>query len=506
MHFAKSACGAFTLAIIVGLQTLPAGAEEILRVPFTIDIGSFDPDNAFETQALSAINNVYEGLVEYVPGTTDIQGGLASSWDVSEDGLTYTFTLVEDATFHDGTPVDADAVLASLNRRGSEDMMLNYFLWNVKEKAAPDARTVVLTLGTPQPSFLDNLASPWGPKVISPAAIDANAAEWFTENAVGSGPYKLTEFSRGQQYVLEKFENYHGAEPFFDVVEIPVIPDIGQQILQLRAGDIDAVPVNYPYAQLAALPPGLEITTGPSLALLLAHIKPGSVLAENAEIREAVMTAVNPNNWLDAAFTGYASNALSLFPAAMVTPPEPFVYPTDMEAAAAAIEAAGGFSMTIGYASEGAEDVATTADLMAAQLAGIGVDVDVVVLPAGAVYGLKDAMDTAPDFLLTRVVPDAAHPETQSGVFYTTDAILNLMGNSVPEADDIVGGAFAVTDRAERDAAYAKASDLWIAAGTYLPFADVQDVVVHTEGLTDLGLRPAFLPGNIDFGTVRFEE
>jgi len=506
MHASHHRIGGLAAVAVLGLVPLGAMAQEILRVPFTIDIGSFDPDNAFETQALSTINNVYEGLVEYTPGTTELQGALAESWTVSQDGLTYTFDLVDGATFHDGTPVDAAAVLASLERRAGDDMMLNYFLWNVTGMEAPNENTVVLTLGMAQPSFLDNLASPWGPKVISPAAIEANGAEWFIENAVGSGPFRLTEFNRGQGYILEKFEEYHGQEPFFDVVEIPVIPDIGQQLLQLRAGDIDAVPTNYPWAQLASLPPGLEITTGPSLALIFGFIKPGSTLDADAGIREAVITAIAPGTWLDTAFGGYATKAQSLFPAAMVAPPEPVVFPEDMEAAAAAIETAGGFSMTIGYGSEGAEDVAATADLMAAQLAGIGVDVEVIVLPAGAVYGLQDAMDTAPDLLLTRSVPDAAHPETQSGVFYTTGAILNLMGASVPAADEIVNEAFGITDTAARDAAYAEASALWVDEGAFIPFADVQDVVVHTEGLTDLGLRPAFLPGNIDFGTVRFEE
>ena len=498
--------GRLTAAALLTLSAVPAAAQEVLRVPYTYDIGSFDPDNAFEVLALSAINNVYEGLVEYVPGSTEIRGALAESWEISEDGLTYTFNLVEGATFHDGTPVDATAVLASLARRGSEEMMLNYFLWNVAGIEAPDEVTVVLTLGMPQPSFLDYLSSPWGPKVISAAAIEANPPEWFVENAVGSGPFRLTEFNRSERYVLEKFEDYHGDEPYFDVIEIPVIPDIGQQLLQLRAGEIDAVPTNFPWAQLAALPPGLEITAQESMALVFGFVKPGSVLEEDETLRRAVMTAIAPETWIVDAFGSYGTPALSLFPAAMLTPEAPLSFPDDMEAATAAVAEAGGLSLTLGYGQEETENVSRVADLMAAQLAGIGVRVDVIVLPVGAIYGLQDAMDSAPDLLLTRSVPDAAHPETQAGVFYTTGAILNLMGASLPEADEIVGDAFAMTDVPARDAEYARASQLWVDAGLFIPFADVQDVVVHAEGLTDLGLRPVFPPGNIDFGTVRFED
>ena len=94
-------------ALLLG-ASLPALAQETLRVPLTSDIGSFDPDNAFEVGALGMVNNVYEGLVEYAPGSTEVVGLLAKSWEISPDGLVYTFKLVEGATFHDGTPVDAE--------------------------------------------------------------------------------------------------------------------------------------------------------------------------------------------------------------------------------------------------------------------------------------------------------------------------------------------------------------------------------------------------------------
>ncbi len=486
---------------------LPAAAQEILRVPYITDIGSFDPDNAFEVGALSAINNVYEGLVEYAPGTTDIVGLLAEDFSVSDDGLTYTFDIVDGATFHDGTPVNAQAVLTALDRRGSDKMMLNYFLWNVTSITAPDDDTVVITMGMPQPSFLDTLASPWGPKIISAKAIadHGDDPDWFIEHAVGTGPFKLTTFDRGSEYVLTKFDDYYGEKPFFDTIELPVVPDIGQQILQLRAGDIDAIPVGYPYAQLAALPPGLDIYSAPAMALVQAFVKPGSVL-EDPEIRKAVLTAIAPDTWIGDAFADYATPALSLYQAAMLTPEQPVAFPADMDAAKAIIEAHGGLSLTLGYGAGNTDNVGQAADLMAANLAAIGVDVQILTLPAGAVYGLKDDLDSAPDLLITRSSPDAAHPDTQASVFYTTGAVLNLLGASLPEADDIVGQAFSVADKAEAAKLYEQAGHLWFDAGMYIPLADIEEVVVHAAGLTDIGTRPVFPPGNIDFGTVRWAE
>ncbi|HVG48598.1 MAG TPA: hypothetical protein VM899_10750, partial [Rubellimicrobium sp.] len=77
---------------------------------------------------------------------------------------------------------------------------------------------------------------------------------------------------------------------------------------------------------------------------------------------------------------------------------------------------------------------------------------------------------------------------------------------TLPEADAIVAEAGRMTDVAARDAAYEEAGRMWFEAGQFIPFADIQDVVVHAEGLVDLGLRTPWPMGNIDFGTVRWEE
>src|SRR5262249_55178320 len=101
------------LALGLLLSIAPVTAKEVLRIPYTSDIGTFDPDNGFEVGGLSAIDNVYEGLVEYVPGSTKIVGRLAKSWDISDDGLVYTFHLVTGVKFHDGTPCNGAAVVKS---------------------------------------------------------------------------------------------------------------------------------------------------------------------------------------------------------------------------------------------------------------------------------------------------------------------------------------------------------------------------------------------------------
>ena len=496
------------LVLVLGslLATVPAYADDILRIPYVADIGTFDPDNGFETGGISAINNVYEGLVEYAPGSTKIVGLLAKSWDISDDGLTYTFHLVEGVKFHDGTPFNAAAVITSFERRRDRGLIQGYSLANVKSIKADGDSTVVLGLGHPQPSLLDALSSPWGPKIISPTALAKHdngdfATTWLNEHAVGTGPFKLAEFKRGQRYVLERNDDYWGAKSFFRQIQISVVPDISQQILQLQARTIDAVPINYPFAQLTSLPAGLEITTSPSMIPYYLFVKPNSPL-DDAEVRKALLTAINPALWIKDAFGEFASLSKSVYPNVMLDPVNPIRFPTDMPAARAAIAKHGAVSLVIGLHSA-APSYARIADLMIAQLASIGVKATAYVLPSGAAYTLKDDPNP-PDLLLTIAGPDSAHPESQAKVFFTKGGVLNFFGRVAPEAEAIVDEAGQSTDIRERDALYEKAGQMYFDAGIVIPLVDVKDVVVHAKGLEDLGLRPVNPPGNIDFATVRW--
>jgi peptide/nickel transport system substrate-binding protein len=484
-------------------------AEDILRIPMATDIDSFDPDNAFEMDGLAAINNVYEGLVEYVPGSSEIRGLLAKSWTVSDDGLTYTFNLIEGAQFHDGTPFNAAAVKTSFERRRDNELILSYFLWNVKDIAAPDDKTVVLTLGVPQPSLLDSLASPWGPKVISPKALADNgggkaAGTWLDTQAAGTGPFMLASFERGQGYELKRFDGYHGPAPFFSTVELPVVADIGQQLLGLQAEELDAVPANYPWAQLAALPPGLVATAAPSTSAIIGFVKPGSTL-EDPSIRKAVLTAINPESWVKDAFGAYGHVAKSVYPDAMLSPVKPIAFPTDAEAAKSIIAEKGTINLTLGISTEDANALGRVGDLMVAQLASFGINATVTILPAGASFALKDNPD-GPDLYISKLTPDALHPENQAGIFFATGAPINFYGRGLPEADALLQQASTLTDVSARNALYEKAGHLYFDQGLFIPLVTVDDVVVHPEGLTDLGLRAAYAPGNIDFGSVQWSE
>ena len=501
------AIGLRLLAFLLGsLISVAAGhAQDVLRIPYTSDIGTLDPDNGFEVAGLTALDSIYEGLVKYETGSTRIVGSLAKSWEISDDGLTYTFHLVDGVKFHDGTALNAEAVVTSFKRRRDGGFVQNYTLANVADVVASDRSTVIITLRHPQPSFLDGLSSPWGPKVISPAALSDHAkgdlaTGWLTDHAVGTGPFKLAEFKRGERYVLARNENYWGAKPYFGKVEFPVIPDIGQQILKLKAGEIDGVPANFPFAQLGSLPADLEITSAPSMTQFEAFIKPGSPL-DDAEVRKAVLTAINPNLWASDAFGQYAHVSKSLYPNIMLAAAQPVQFPTDFEAAKSVIAKHGPVTLSIGLYSAN-PSYGRIADLMIAELSLIGVQATSHIMPPGAAFAMKGD-PAAPDILLIIASPDAAHPDNQARAFFTKDAPLNLYGIDLPEADAVVAEGASATDITARNALYEKAGQMYFDAGHFIPLVDVDDVVVHRMGLKDLGLRPVFPRGSIDFSSVR---
>jgi peptide/nickel transport system substrate-binding protein len=485
-----------------------ARAETVLRVAYGDDVATFDPDDAIILFGLDVSRVLYEGLVQYKPGTTEIVGWLAQSWAISPDGRTYSFTLHDGVMFHDGRRMTSADVLAYFKRRQNPSLPLSYFLDGVDSMSAPDPHTFVITLKAPQPAFLDRLASPWAPKVIGPAAlVDHEGGDlgvgWLNEHADGTGPFTLAEMVRGQRYVLVRNANYWGPRPYFDKVEILIVPSINQQMLMLQRGEIDIIEHGYPFDQLATLPPGLKVDAHDALGLEMAYFNQTKALRDPA-VRRAVITAINPAGWLTDTFGNFATPARSLYPKAMIDGPAPATFPTDMEAARRVIAKAGPVTLEIGYADQEAAVQQRIAEFMVSLLWQIGVTATTRSIPIDQESSLVNDLTRAPDMFIAQNYPDAVHPATQTGVFFETGAAVNLLGYSNPKVDALCAAAGQVTSIPERDRQYLAISDMLFADGAFVPLADIKDVIVYRAGLTDLNTRPA-LPWAVDYGTIRRE-
>ena len=500
--------GLAILFLLLALSAQAAAAEKTLRVAYADDVATFDPDDAIILVGLDASRVLYEGLVQYKPGTTEIVGWLAEHWTISPDGLTYSFTLRDGVTFHDGRPMAATDVLAYFERRRHPTLPLSYFLDGVDSMSAPDPRTFVIRLKAPQPAFLDRLASPWAPKVVGPGAlVDHEGGDlgvtWLNDHADGTGPFMLAEMVRGQRYVLVRNPHYWGPQPYFDRIELLIVPTINQQMLMLQRGEIDIVEHGYPFDQLDRLPPGLKLDTHDPLGLEMAYFNRTKALRDPA-VRQAVIAAINPAYWLHDVFGGFAAPARSLYPKAMVMGPAPIAFPDDLDAARRAVAAAGPVTIEIGFTDQEAAVQQRIAEFMVSQLKRIGIVATVRSIPIDQESSLVNRLDSDPDIFIAENYPDAAHPATQTGVFFETGAALNYFGYSNPELDGKCAEAAQITSLPERNKAYLAISDQLFADGAFIPLADVKDVIVYRAGLTDLNTRPA-VPWAVDYATIRRE-
>jgi peptide/nickel transport system substrate-binding protein len=230
---------------------LPKSALTTLRTAWSSQDMPFDPATFYGGPGFSAMGSLYEGLVQYKAGGVEIIPQLATSWKVSPDGKTYTFTLRDGVKFHDGTAVDAAAFKYSFQRFIDLKGAPSYLLGGVASLAAPDATTFVITLKSVVEPFLHYLACYVGPKAMSPTALKANAgkdsgATYLSTHDVGTGPYTITAAKSDAGYTLGAFAGYWGEKAVIDTVLISIIPDVTTQVLSLKKGDLDMVTSQVP--------------------------------------------------------------------------------------------------------------------------------------------------------------------------------------------------------------------------------------------------------------------
>jgi peptide/nickel transport system substrate-binding protein len=225
-------------------------------IAFTGGIPDQDPQSAYDNQASSLFLGVYEMLIRLDGESTfEYQPMLAQEWEANDDLTEFTFTIPDNAMFHDGTVCDAEAVKRSFVRfhqmgRGPVSVITRFIDDPEEEIEVLDDVTVRFTTANPEPLFLPAIASAYGPFVVSPTAWDDNATdddpfahEFFSQNMVGTGPYMVTEARPQERFILDRFDDYHSEAPFFDRITARVVPEDPTRRSLLESGEINGVAV-----------------------------------------------------------------------------------------------------------------------------------------------------------------------------------------------------------------------------------------------------------------------
>ncbi len=212
------------------------------------DSNNLDPVTQDGNVNIWILMNIYDQLVRVNDAGTEIVPALAERWEIAPDNLTYTFYLRQGVKFADGSPLKASDVKYSLDRaKTNEKSGWTFSLEPLKEVTTPDDNTVVLTLTQPWAPFLSDLAM-FNGSVISEAFGTKVGEEGLVEQTMGTGPFMLGEWKKGEYILLKKNPNYWDPGlPLLDEVKITVVPDDNSRILQLQGGEIDGmydVPLN----------------------------------------------------------------------------------------------------------------------------------------------------------------------------------------------------------------------------------------------------------------------
>jgi oligopeptide transport system substrate-binding protein len=281
-------------------------------VTFNNDLTTLDPQVGYDWQNWSVIKSIFDGLMDYKPGTTELEPDLAKEYTVSDDGLTYTFKLRDGLKFHNGRPVTAADVKYSLERAvnpATQSPGAGYFsmikghdeLSTGKAKemsgiATPDDKTVVFTLTRPDATFLHLMAINFG-FVVPKEEVEKAGADWG-KKPVGTGAFKFVEWVPGQHIVLERNQDYHRAGvPYLDKLTFEFGQDPTVAVLRLGKGEVDIVGDGIPpaqFAQIMADPANKDlIAIGDQLHTGYVTMNVTQPPFDNLKVRQAVNMAIN---------------------------------------------------------------------------------------------------------------------------------------------------------------------------------------------------------------------
>lgn len=300
--------------------------EKILVFGRGGDSVSLDPITVTDGESFKVTQNVFETLINFGEQDTKLQPNLATKWEASEDGLTYTFELQEGVKFHDGTDFNAEAVVKNFERWMSGDAdkfpyfasMFGGFKGDkeavIKEVKADGDYKVVITLNRAQAPFLKNLAmSPFG--IASPTAFEKEGDK-FGDNPVGTGPFKFVSWKRNDSVTIEKNKDYwKEGLPKLDKVIFRSIPDNSARLNALNTGEIDLADGIIP-SDAASIQSNskLQIFERPSMNVGYLGLTVTRPPFDNVKVRQAVNHAIDKQAIIDAFFEGKAEIAKNPMP------------------------------------------------------------------------------------------------------------------------------------------------------------------------------------------------
>ena len=428
---------ASTVAIAAALAAPAAWAETppdtLIQAWAIDDVISLDPAEVFEFTASEVLGNSYQGLVTYdVDDVTDIQGEIAESWEVSEDGLTFTFTIRPDLQFASGNPITAADPVYSIQRAVKLNLSPAFILTqfgltpeNVDDRVRQTGdMTFELEMDRAYaPTLLLYCLTATVGFVVDSALVQENEQDgdfghaWLTTNYAGSGPFTIREWRPNEAIVLERNENYSGEAPALARAIYRHIPEAATQRLLLEQGDID-IARNLGPEEVSALEDdeGIEIMSGVKGAVYYLGLNQKNENLAKPEVREAMKYLVDYQAIADTIMAGQAEVHQAFLPSGFLGALEDNPYSLDVERARELLAEAGledGFSVTMD--TRNTPDITAIAQAIQQTMGDAGITLELI--PGDGQQTLTKYRARNHDIYIGRWGPDYQDPHTNADTF-----------------------------------------------------------------------------------------
>jgi peptide/nickel transport system substrate-binding protein len=488
------------------------------------DISGLDLARAVDSESIEVGEILFEGLTRWQPGTTNVEPGLATAWQVSPDGLRWTFELRPGVVFHDGTALDAEAVVFSFARvidpghpsylAGEDARYWRGLLRYVTHVVARGPRRVEIAVAHPYAPLLGVLAMF---PIVSPAAVRRWGDE-FRLHPVGTGAFAFEAWDPGDQVVVGRFAGYWGARPPLERIVFRVVVDARQRLVDLQSGSVDLAAAILPDEQsFVELHPDLVLLHAPSNDVSYLAFNTMHWPFDDRRVRRAISHAINRDPIVKLAYQGRAVVADGPLPPGQWgyhIPATRYAYdPAVARRLLAEAVADHAFDPTRVYklyAPSTPRAYLTQPERVAryiqAALARVGVATELILQPVGAhiesvshgdhdlaVHGWMSDTGDPDNFLYVLLHSDNAVPgSAQNIAFYRN-----------PTVDDLLIAAQAAVDEPSRSKLYAEVQDILAEDAPWVPLAHSELVVAARAELADASLTPL---GYVQYALIHRKE
>lgn len=478
----------------------PAAAPLVLTIANTANITTWDPVASFSTEA-AYMANVYEQLLRINPpdAAEKFTPLLAERWESNEDGTVWTFYLRPDVTFHDGEPMNAEAVKASIEA-AADHAGASFIWWMLDNVEVVDDLTVQFNLTAAAP--IDLVASSlYGAWIVSPKALEAAAADenfWNDGTSYGTGPYLVESYTPDQEIVFTRNESYWGGweDGQFEKVLVQIVTEATTQQQMLEGGDADLVtriPVeNYDAFQNN---PGYTYYEEPSFFNYVGFFNTLRPPLDNVMVRQALSYAIPYDDIITIGAKGLGTQSRGPVPEGVwpwSSEVDQYMYDLDMARSllAEAGYEGGGFDLRLTYAAEN-DTEAAFAPLIKDSYEQIGVNVTLEAIAFNQQWEeAKSDPANAQDMFLLLYWPtysDAGSDNLWSMFYYTENPFFNLSYWNNPDFNALVDEAIGLTvsDPVTSQEKYVEAMNLLVDEAPGLFFFDTKAVFIipnHIEG------------------------